>query len=376
MEVSDATPCPSAAPRCAAPASRWNGPATLTRIRACNGPPPPLWNVSHLPELIQSQLPWLSPPWSVPAAAAVVALSAMALAFGAHWTVEASVQIAERLRISPQVIGLTLVAMGTSAPEFAVSLSAALGEGSSIAISNVVGSNIFNLAFILGGVALFRPLATGPAVVWRDGTVLVLSSLAVWLLFGIDLGVERSNGALLLLCLASYLALLFGTTRSRRPADPVSRGVAPPGRGVMVTLQMLGGVLLIAASAELLVEAASSIAATLGLSEWVIGITIVAAGTSLPEFTISLIAAVRGHYGLSLGNIIGSDIFNVLGVLGLTALIQPVPIGPEASGSLLALLGMVALTVVFMRTGWRLTQWEGAILIALGLLRWAFDFGA
>ncbi len=327
-----------------------------------------------MPELIQSQIPWLSPPWTIPSAILILALSALALAFGADRTVNASVRVAQRLRISPQIIGLTVVAMGTSAPEFAVSLTAALDEGSSMAISNVLGSNIFNLGFILGGVAIFRPVATGSRVVWRDGTVLLISSLAVWLLFGIDLGVDRSNGALLLLGLVCYLTLLIATARAERPADSDEGGLARP-RGA-VWLQLLGGIILIAASAELLVEAASSIASTLGLSEWVIGITIVAAGTSLPEFTTSMVAVARGHYGLSLGNIIGSDIFNVLGVLGLTALLQPVPIGPEASGSILALVAMVALTLVFMRTGWRLSRAEGAVLIVFGILRWAFDFMA
>lgn len=327
-----------------------------------------------MPELIQSQIPWLTPPWTVPAATLIVALSAVVMAFGADRTVNASVLVAERFRISPQIIGLTLVAMGTSAPEFAVSLTAALNEGSSIAISNVVGSNIFNLGFILGGVALFRPIATNSAVVWRDGGVLLVSSLAVWLLFGIDLGVDRSNGALLLLGLVCYLTLLLATARATRP-EP-SDGVTPPQPQGVLWLQLFGGIILIAVSAELLVEAASSIASTLGLSEWVIGITIVAAGTSLPEFTTSIVAAARGHYGLSLGNIIGSDIFNVLGVLGLTALVQPVPIEPEASGSILSLLGMVALTVVFMRTGWRISRTEGLILVAFGLLRWALDFTA
>lgn len=329
-----------------------------------------------MPELLQSQLPWLSPPWTIPAATVIVVLSTIAMAFGAGWTVSASVQIAERLRISPQLIGLTLVAMGTSAPEFAVSLTAAVEEGSSIAISNVVGSNIFNLGFILGGVVLFRPLTTDSGVVWRDGGALVLSSVAVWLLFGLDLGVERSNGALLLLGLLSYLALLISTARAGRPADPDGGGPSPPKGGVRVTLQLLVGVVLLAASAELMVESASSIAAHLGLSEWVIGITIVAAGTSLPEFTTSLVAAARGQYGLSLGNIVGSDIFNILGVLGLTAVLRPVRIGPEASGSILALVAMAALTVLFMRTGWRVSRWEGGLLIAVGVLRWVMDFQA
>lgn len=324
-----------------------------------------------MPEIIQALVPWLGPPWSIPAASVVIVVSAAFLALGADWTVDASVEVAERLGISPRLVGLTLVAMGTSAPEFAVSITAAVEEGSTMAISNVVGSNIFNLGFILGGVAIVSPLATDGRAVWRDGTVLLMSAVTVWLLFGIDLGVDRSNGALLLLGLVGYLALLLRDARSERHEPKVRED---SGSVWAVAGQFLLGIVFVVVSAELLVEAASSIAHSLGVSEWVIGITIVAAGTSLPEFTTSLVAVVRGQHGLSLGNIIGSDIFNVLGVLGLTALLQPVPIGPEASGSILALVGMVCLTLVFMRTGWRISRIEGSALIAFGILRWVLDF--
>lgn len=137
-----------------------------------------------MPELISSHLVWLGPPWSVSTATALVVLGAIGLALGASFTVDGAVRIADRFNISPGIVGLTLVAMGTSAPEFAVSLTAALDGNSDIAVSNVIGSNIFNLGFILGGVALIRPLATDGKVVWRDGSVLVLSSLAVWALSG------------------------------------------------------------------------------------------------------------------------------------------------------------------------------------------------
>lgn len=326
-----------------------------------------------MPELLQSQIPWLTPPWSIPGAILIVMASAVVLAYGAEWTVDASVRIANRLGIPPRVIGLTLVAAGTSAPEFAVSITAAAEGSGDIAISNVVGSNIFNLGFILGGIALIRPLSIDRVMVWRDGTVLLLSSVAVWLLFGIDLGVEQSNGALLLLGLFAYLAFLTSTARE---APPVAEGRGTDSRRELARAapKLLLGVLMIAMSSELLVEAASSVAGDMGVSDWVIGMTIVAAGTSLPEFTTSLIAAVRGHHGLSLGNIIGSDIFNVLGVLGLTAMIHPITIKPEASGAILALMGMVVLTIIFLRTGWRLRRWEGGILVFVGVLRWVVDF--
>jgi len=171
--------------------------------------------------------------------------------------------------------------------------------------------------------------------------------------------------------LVGYLALLLRDARSERHEPKVRED---SGSALAVTGQFLFGIVLVVVSAELLVEAASSIAHSLGVSEWVIGITIVAAGTSLPEFTTSLVAVVRGQHDLSLGNIIGSDIFNVLGVLGLTALLRPVPIGPEASGSILALAGMVCITLIFMRTGWRISRIEGSALIACGILRWMLDF--
>ena len=148
-----------------------------------------------MPELLQSFLVLFGPPWSIWTATALVAVGAVGLAVGASWTVDAAIEIGERLRVSPRVMGLTLVAIGTSAPEFAVSVTAAIDGNSDMAISNVVGSNIFNLGFILGGIALIRPIQTDATLVWREGLVLALSALAVWVLFGIDLGVERSNGA-------------------------------------------------------------------------------------------------------------------------------------------------------------------------------------
>jgi cation:H+ antiporter len=333
-------------------------------------------------EFLSSAVSVFLHPWSPGIAGILAAAAAAALAFGADWTVESSVAIADRLGISPRVVGLTFVAMGTSAPEFAVSVTAATQGASDMAISNVIGSNIFNLGFILGGVALLRPLETDATTVWRDGSVLIISSVAVWALFGIDFGVERSNGALLALGLLGYLVLLYlseaGNAASTRAVRQAASEAAGEVRARWDWLRPVGklflGVVLIAASAELLVEAASTIAEWFGVSEWVIGMTIVAAGTSLPEFTTSLLAAVRGHHGLSLGNMIGSDIFNVLGVLGLTALIHPVTIRPEASGSILALVGMVLIAVLFMRTHWRIGRVEGALLIALGIARWVLDF--
>ena len=323
-------------------------------------------------DFLHPLIPWLGEPWSITTAALVIAVSAVFLALGADWTVDSSVSVANHLDVSPHVVGLTLVAVGTSAPEFAVSIAAATEGRGDMAMSNVVGSNIFNLGFILGGVALLRPLDTDASTVWRDGSVLLGSAVLAWLLFAIDLESERINGILLLGCLLIYLKVLLGAST---PATVVEDAfLRPRGPALAILLaRMTAGILIIVTSAEFLVEAASTLAGSLGVSEWTIGVTIVAAGTSLPEFTTSLLAAVRGHHGLGLGNVIGSDVFNVLGVLGLTAIIQPMAVRPEASGSMLALVGMVVLVVVFMRRGWRITRWEGAVLVAVGMIRWVAD---
>jgi len=324
-------------------------------------------------EFLSAYLPWIGASWSFWTAAWLATIGAVGLAYGASLTVDAAVQMAERWGISPRIVGLTIVAIGTSAPEFAVTITAALEGSHDMAISNVVGSNIFNLGFILGGIALIRPVATTGQAVWVDGSVLFLSAVAVWVLFGIDLGVERSNGAILLLGLLAYLGASIWGTQKPHHAQAESPGGESPARKLPM-VRLLAGIALIAVAAEVMVEAASEIATSFGVSEWVIGVTIVAAGTSLPELVTSLVAVLKNQPGLGLGNIVGSDIFNVLGVLGLTAVIQPVTIRPEASGSLLALAVMIMLTIVFMRSGWRISRLEGGFLVLLGICRWLMDF--
>jgi cation:H+ antiporter len=297
----------------------------------------------------------------------IVIATIIGLWWGAVWVVEAASRIAKRLGVSELIIGLTVVAMGTSAPEFAVTVGAALKGQADISIGNVVGSNIFNLGFILGGVAMVRAIKTSRSLVYRDGIIMIGITLLL-LFFLRDLTMERWEGVILMSLLAAYIALLI----YQRDGNDEE---LPEGEFQWMDIpRLLGGLALVVISGHYLVESASSLARALGVSEWVIGVTIVAAGTSAPEMVTSLIAVLRGHYGISAGNLIGSDIFNLLGVLGLAAILRPMEIDPSAYTSLYVLSGMVVLVVIMMRSGWQLSRWEGGILVIINIVRWVMDF--
>jgi len=294
-------------------------------------------------------------------------VAATGLWWGAVWLVDSAARIAKRLGMSELVIGLTIVAFGTSAPEFAVTVNAALRGQSDISVGNVVGSNIFNLGFILGGVALVRAICTTPPLVRRDGGALIGTSLLLLLLLS-DLSLARWEGALLMLLLAVYLLVLF---RSRTPLEDE----VPAGSVHWYDVpRLLAGIAIVVGSGHLLVESASGLARVFGVSEWVIGVTIVAAGTSAPELATSLVAVVRGRHGISAGNLLGSDLFNLLGVLGLAAALRPMTVDSSSFGSLLMLCGLVVLVVLMLRSSWQLSRLEGGILVVLNLARWIMDF--
>lgn len=286
---------------------------------------------------------------------------------GADNLVDSSVKIAYSLGLSPLLIGLTVVAFGTSAPEFVVTISAAFKHQADISVSNVIGSNIFNLGFILGGVALLKGVKTSPKLVYRDGLVLLLAVISICF-FLWDLKFVWWEALTLFLGLFVYLFFLFGK-REKIEVD-LKLGKATWKDYLTLVISLLVVIL----GGHFLVEGAVGIARYLGVSEWVIGVTIVAAGTSAPEFATSLVAALKGEHELSAGNLLGSDIFNLLGVLGLAGLLQPLEVSAHAHSSTLMLVGMVGLVLVFMRTGWRLSRMEGFFLLILNLLRWAKDF--
>lgn len=296
-------------------------------------------------------------------------LSAGLLWKGSEWVVDSAVRIARRFNMSDLAIGLTIVAIGTSAPEFAVTINAAIRGLPDISVSNVVGSNIFNLGFILGGCAAIRTIVTTPAIVRRDGIFLLAMSLLLTL-FLLDLTLTPVEGLILFTALILYILYLF----VERPDSPDPTEEAPATwRDIPV---LLAGLAAVVGGGHLLVWSASCLARGLGLSEWVIGVTIVAAGTSAPEFATSLMAAVKGRHAMSIGNLIGSDLYNLLGVLGLAGMLGPLTIDPAGLASLWLLVGVVMLVVFFMYTGFRVSRTEGFILIGINLVRWILDFSS
>jgi cation:H+ antiporter len=231
----------------------------------------------------------------------------------------------------------------------------------------VVGSNIFNLGFILGGCALIRSIRTTPALVWRDGLFLLAMS-SVLVLFLRDLTLSFQEGLTLFVALLAYITCLFwkkAPVEANEPKCNITWKDIP---------LFIIGIVAVAAGGHVLVWSAVSLARTFGMSEWVIGVTIVAAGTSAPEFATSLVAALKGRYSISAGNLIGSDLYNLMGVLGIAGMLRPLTIDAAGLGSLYILVGMVLLVVVFMRTNFRVSRAEGFVLVGLNIIRWVFDF--
>jgi len=308
----------------------------------------------------------------------VILVMVVIVGLGAHWVVESAARLAKELGISELIIGLTVVAFGTSAPEFAVTLIAAFKDQGDISVGNIVGSNIFNLGFILGGCAVVRAIPTDRALLRRDGLVIGTSTILLLILIGGDLRLGRLDGGILFVCLLAYLGYLYKSRHVVPGSEEEVARLTAEDRGKIAILPtgalLVWGLACIIVASHLLVDSATAVAKAFGLSEWVIGVTIVAAGTSAPEFATSLTGVLRGRYGISAGNVIGSDIFNLLGVLGLAGLLRPVNVDPMSRISLAALSAMVFLVLIFMRTGWRLSRLEGLILIVIAVLRWTFDF--
>ena len=290
---------------------------------------------------------------------------------GADWVVTAASRIARRFGLSDIVIGMTVVALGTSAPEVVVTLVAALRGSPDIAVANVVGSNIFNVGFILGGVALIRVIPTNETLVRRDAAALFGASALLALCLADQL-LGRVEGLFMMLLLGGFLLYILGRSggEAERLTDAELR--TEPARWSEAP-RLLVGLAAVVGGAHLLVISAKGVAIDFGLSEWAIGVTIVAGGTSLPELAVSVAAARQGRPGIIVGNLIGSDIHNVLGVLGLAAFLHPLQIDPVSRGSILMMVVMVGVLVLFMRSGWRLSRWEGAFLVGFATLRWSHD---
>lgn len=297
-----------------------------------------------------------------------IVLSIGALWLGAHWLVDSASRVARLIGVSDLVIGLTVVAIGTSAPELAVTVLAALKGCPDIAVGNVIGSNIFNICFILGGVAIVHKLKINPELVYRDGLFLLAITFLVLFLFR-DLKLTQIEGATLFFFLFLYIGYLVW----RREAGIVEEIPVVKGSRIDI-LFLIAGLAMVVGGSYLLVESAREIAQAIGISEWVIGMTIVAAGTSAPELVTSLVATLKRRYDISAGNLIGSNIFNFVGVLGLAGMLIPLHTDEVATRSLYILVGIIFIVILFMRTGWKLTRVEGAFLVLLGAMCWVMNF--
>ena len=305
----------------------------------------------------------------------IVFISIIMLWKGADWLVDSAAEIAHTLKVSDLIIGLTVVAFGTSAPEFAVTISAAITKQTDISIGNVIGSNIFNLGFILGGTAVIRPISTNKKMFNRDGLfLLIVTALIFFLFFGFngwtpDDAYTRYEGLILFSLLLGYVAFLF---IKKDPPEEIN----PSSASYLSYVYFFIGLILIVYGGHLMVTHASIIARYYGISDWVIAVTIVAAGTSAPEFATSIAAAIKGRHGIAIGNLIGSDLFNLLGVLGLAGIINPSIITQDIFDSVFLLVMMVGLTLLLIRTKWKISRLEGALLVSINLIRWYFDFAS
>lgn len=294
------------------------------------------------------------------------------LAFGGEVLVRGAVAVARIAGLTPAVIGLTVVAAGTSLPELVVSVLAAVRGQPDIAVGNVVGSNIFNLAFIAGLVAVITEVPIRGNVVKLEWPVMLLATI-MFLLLASDGVFDRFEAAAFLMALVLFVA--WSVRIARVDVTPVEveefreevawRGLHPRHKALLLSVgAVTGGLVLLALGGRMLVDGAVRLAQLAGLSERVIGLTIVAAGTSAPEVAASLVAAGRRHTDLALGNLIGSNIFNLLGILGVSGLVLPLRIAPEILGSDgWWMLGITVLLFPLMRRGMRLSRGDGLVLL-------------
>jgi cation:H+ antiporter len=300
------------------------------------------------------------------------------LAIGSESLVRGSSSLALRLGITPLAVGLTVVAFGTSSPETVVSLKAALGGASAIALGNVIGSNIANIALILGLSAIVRPLRVQAQIIRREIPLMILTSVVLCLLlWGGQL--TRIAGLLLVLASLAYTVFTYVSarrTRSRLVMEEFEAALPKPKTGVWLdVLLIVAGLSVLVIGATLSVKGAVAIAEGFGVSQVVIGLTIVAVGTSLPELATSIAAARNDEGDIVIGNVIGSNVLNILFVLGGAALIRPVESQGLRSVDLIVLVASAVILLPLMRRGFQLNRWEGAILV-LGYIGYLFSLVA
>lgn len=323
---------------------------------------------------------------------------------GADWLTDGAVNIATRFGVSQMVIGLTIVAMGTSMPEFCVSMVSALKGTPDLAVGNVVGSNTLNTLLIVGCSALVAPIMVKRSSVKRDIPFAVVASLLM-LLFCLDGAIGRVDAAVLFagFCLFMFVTLKYAKTTEEPAAAVATSGAATTtaiseastsqpssseasssetsaqeasqasGTSMLKAVVMLVvGLLCLIAGSNMFVDNASFVASSLGVSDAVIGLTIVAGGTSMPELATSMVSAKKGNSDIAIGNVIGSNVFNILMIIGITGLVKPMHIAGITTLDLIMMLASMLLMWFFCRTTYKVKRWEGAVLtiIYLAYLTW------
>lgn len=293
---------------------------------------------------------------------------------GADWLTDGASGVAERLGMPQIIIGLTVVAMGTSMPEFFVSLMSAINGTPDLAVGNIVGSNIFNALFIVGCAAMVAPIAIQHSTVKRDIPVAVFASVLLMAMmfdsdFHYDGHISRIDAAIMLI---AFIIYMWCTLRGAKNGESDSEQKTAKMSILKAIGLVLAGLVCLIFGSSVFVDNASALAHSIGISDAVIGLTIVAGGTSLPELATSVVAAKRGNSGIAIGNVLGSNVFNILMILGVTGLITPM----TASGITMVDLSMMVISMVmlwlFSFTKYRIQRWEGAVLtiVFIGYIAW------
>jgi cation:H+ antiporter len=301
-------------------------------------------------------------------------LGLVILVAGAEALIRGAVRIARALGVSPFVIGFTLVGFGTSTPELVVSVAAAVKGSPELALGNIVGSNIANIGLILALAVLFRPLSARMRLLWAEIPLMIAVSGLLWFLCR-DSQLTRFDGYILL---AGFLVLAVYMYRTAREEPPevkkeVGQAAAVHMRVWVAALLAVVGLAGLIGGAHLMVSGAVEIARAFGVTEWLIGITIVAVGTSLPELAATVAAAYRGEADIALGNIVGSNLYNILFILGVTAVVSPLGVNELAiNREIPIMIGFAVLLLLAVANGMRIHRWEGALMLLAyaGVVTW------
>ena len=282
---------------------------------------------------------------------------------GADFFVDGAAALAAKFKVPTLIIGLTIVAMGTSAPELAVSITSALKGANALAVSNVIGSNTFNMLIVLGVCSVIMPIAVSDAAIKRDFPLSIVATV-LFLILVLDGQITRIEGIILLAIFVCYIAYTIIIARKNKTDDEPPKDFKP----LVCVLSILGGLAGIVFGGDLVVDNAQEIALAAGMSEALTGLTICAIGTSLPELVTSVTASRKGQNDMAVGNVIGSNIFNILMILGVSGTISPIALGDAAFNNLvdvIILVGISIITYIFCVTGKKISRWQGGVMVIL-----------